>query len=59
MDADLNLARESAFGNLAVEGGAGKPGATKHGLKADDPFGVRHGMQFHLLELNEAPREKN
>ena len=43
VDAYLDLRRERAFGDLAINGGAGKSGAVEHGLEADDAFGIRHG----------------
>ena len=42
VDADLDLRRECALGDLAINGGAGKAGAVEHGLEADDAFGIRH-----------------
>lgn len=43
VNADADLRRESAIGDLAIYGGAGKPGAGKYGLQADDAFWVGHG----------------
>ena len=40
VEADLDLARERAFRDLAVKGGAGQAGAGKYGLDADDFFEV-------------------
>ena len=41
VDADPNLRGEHALGDLAVEGGAGKPGPRKDGLQADDTVWCR------------------
>ena len=49
MDAEFQLAREGALGDLAVHGGAGQPGSGQNGFKADNSFEVGHGMFFHSL----------
>ena len=41
--ADRYLARECAFGNLAINGRAGQPGSIKDGFEADDTVRVGHG----------------
>jgi hypothetical protein len=41
--ADRYLARECAFGDLAIDGGAGQSGAIEDGFKADDTVRVGHG----------------
>jgi hypothetical protein len=55
IDADWHLARECAFGDLAIERRAGQAGAGKHGLYTDDPFSVGHETFFHSLTVDEAP----
>ena len=59
MNADFQLAWEGAFGDLAVHGGAGQPGAGQYGFKADNSFEVGHGMFFHSLAVAGSPRAKN
>jgi len=41
--ADLELSREGAFGNLAVDGGPGQPGPREDGFQTDDPVWFAHG----------------
>ena len=55
MNADFQLARKGAFGDLAVHGGAGQTGARQYGFKADDSFEVGHGMFFHSLAVFGTP----
>jgi hypothetical protein len=55
MNADFQLAGESAFGDLAVHGGAGQTGAGQHSFKADNSFEVGHGMFFHSLAVIGTP----
>ena len=55
MNADFQLAREGAFGDLAVHGRAGQPGAGEYGFKADNSFEVGHGMYFHSLAVIGTP----
>jgi hypothetical protein len=43
MNADANLRRESAIGDLAIYSRAGQPGPGEDGFQADDAFGVGHG----------------
>src|SRR3546814_4551576 len=61
VNADANLRRERALGDLAVEGRARKPGARKDGGEADDLFGIEHGTCFlrseeHTSELQSLMR---
>jgi hypothetical protein len=58
MNADFQLARESAFGDLAIHGGAGQPGAGQYGFKADNSFEVGHGMFFHSLAVIGTPVDR-
>lgn len=44
VDAYTHLGRERPVGDLAIDGGAGKPGAGEYGFQADDAFGVGHGV---------------
>src|SRR4051812_8740512 len=44
MDADPDLGRECALGDLAVDGGPGQPGPGEDGLEADDPIWLWHGF---------------
>ena len=41
--ADLELSRERALGNLAVDGGSGQPGSGKDSFQADDTVRFAHG----------------
>src|SRR5450631_639994 len=41
--AEFELGRESALGNLAVDGGSGQPGPGKDGFEADDTVWLTHG----------------
>jgi hypothetical protein len=43
VDADLELGRERALGDLAVEGGPGEAGSGEDGLEADDTVWLVHG----------------
>jgi hypothetical protein len=43
MDADPDLGWECALVDLAIDGGAGQPGAGQDGLEADDPVWLGHG----------------
>jgi hypothetical protein len=43
VDADLNLRRERALGDLAVDGGPGQAGPSKDGFQTDDPVWFAHG----------------
>src|SRR5690606_10328803 len=43
VDADPELGRERALGDLAVDGGPGQPGAGKNGLQTDDTVWLTHG----------------
>lgn len=58
MNADFQLAREGAFGDLAIHGGAGQPGAGQYGFKADNSFEVGHGMFFHPLAVIGTPLDQ-
>lgn len=51
MNADFQLAREGAFGDLAIHGGAGQPSSGQYGFKADNSFEVGHGLFFHSLAV--------
>src|SRR6185295_6270328 len=42
INADLDLRRERALGDLAVDGGPGQPGPGKHGSQADDTVWCAH-----------------
>lgn len=55
MNADFQLARKGALGDLAVHGGARQPGAGQYGFKADNSFEVGHGMLFHSLAVIGTP----
>ena len=55
MNADPDLTREGAFGDLAIHGRSGKPGAGQYGFEADNSFGVGHGMHFHFLTVIGSP----
>src|SRR3546814_1329929 len=59
VNADANLRRERALGDLAVEGRARKPGARKDGGEADDLFGIEHGTCFLCLTASDAPWVQN
>src|ERR1700757_4266431 len=41
--ADLDLRRKRTLGNLAIDGGTGKPGPGKNGFQADDTLRFSHG----------------
>src|SRR5271165_1068879 len=41
--ADLDLRRERALGNLAIDGGTGQPGPGKNGFQADNTLRFSHG----------------
>jgi hypothetical protein len=41
--ADLQLSRERAFGDLAVDGGPGQPGPGEDGFQPDDTVYFAHG----------------
>src|SRR5206468_1545108 len=43
VDADLDLRRERALGDLAVDGGPGQPGPGENGFQADDTVCFWHG----------------
>ena len=43
VDADLDLRRERALGDLAVDGGPGQPGPGKDGFQTDDTVWFAHG----------------
>ena len=43
IDADPDLRRERALGDLAVDGGAGQAGSSQEGLQADDTVWFSHG----------------
>src|SRR3954464_3031070 len=43
VDADPDLRRERALGNLAIDGGAGQPGSGEDGFQTDDPVWFAHG----------------
>ena len=43
MDANPDLGRERALGDLAVDGGTGQPGSGKDGLEANDTVRLTHG----------------
>ena len=43
VDADLDLRRERALGNLAVDGGSGQPGPGKDRFQTDDAVWFAHG----------------
>ncbi len=58
MNADFQLAREGALGDLAVHGGAGQPGASQYGFKADNSFKVGHGTCFHSLAVVGTPLDQ-
>lgn len=58
MNADFQLAREGAFCDLAVHGGAGQPGAGQYGFKADNSFKLGHGMFFHSLAVVGTPLDQ-
>jgi len=58
MNADFQLAGESAFGDLAVHGGAGQPRAGEYGFKADNSFELGHGMLFHSLAVIGTPLDQ-
>ena len=49
VDADFDLRREGALGDLAIDGGAGKASAVEHGLEADDAFGIGHCLFLTLV----------
>src|SRR3546814_11253168 len=59
VNADANLRRERALGDLAVEGRARKPGARKDGGEADYLFGIEHGTCFLCLTASDAPWLQN
>lgn len=42
--ADLELSREGAFGDLAVDGGAGQSGPGEDSFQADDTVWLAHGL---------------
>ena len=44
VDADPDLRRESPFGDLAVERGAGESRSSQDRLQANYAFGIRHGV---------------
>lgn len=58
MNADFQLAREGAFGDLAIHGGAGQPSASQYGFKADNSFEFGHGMFFHSLAVVGTPLDR-
>src|SRR5690606_36722206 len=58
VDADLHLARESAFGDLAVDGRARQAGTGEHRLEADNSFGSGHGGYRQHLVVDDAPCEQ-
>jgi len=41
--ADLDLCGKGAFGDLAIDGGSGQPGAGENGLLTDDTVRLAHG----------------
>src|SRR5664279_6635894 len=43
VDADLDLRRERALGDLAVDGGPGQPGPGKDSFQTDDTVWFAHG----------------
>ena len=47
VDADFDLRREGALGDLAIDGGAGKAGAVEHCLQSDDAFCIGHWAFSH------------
>lgn len=55
MNANFQLAREGAFSDLAVHGGAGQSGSGQYGFQADNSFDVGHGMFFHSLAVIGTP----
>ena len=55
MDADPDLTREGALGDLAIHGRSGEASAGKHGFEADNSFWVGHGMHFHSLTVIGSP----
>lgn len=58
--ADLDLSREGAFGDLAVDGRAGQAGPREDGPEANDTIRFRHGRLafagsiWHVLEPDRA-----
>src|SRR6516165_5131555 len=47
--ADLELSRERALGDLAVDGGPGQPGPREDGFQADDTVWFAHGRGASCL----------
>ena len=58
VDADSNLRRKGAVGDLAIERGAGKASAGEHGLDTDNLFKVGHWTFFHSLTVVGTPLEE-
>ena len=59
--ADLELGRERALGDLAVDGGPGQPGPGKDGFQPDDTVWLAHGcdaLRWSLLTSCETREAK-
>ena len=55
MNADPDLTREGALGDLAIHCGSGEASAGEHGFQSDNSFGVGHGTHFHSLTVIGSP----
>src|SRR3546814_17024101 len=64
VDANLDLARERAFRNFAVEGRTRQTGTCEHGFDTDDPFEIGQASessvwlsQDEMAELFQTPKQ--
>jgi hypothetical protein len=53
VDADLDLRRERALGDLAVDGGSRQPGPGKDSFQTDNTVGFAHGLRCLLLAVSD------